>query len=146
MNDSAACCLERPNVERFSLWNAWQQEADQFKWLESEKAGRDLGESALKRWVKEHWWGFLRARWIEHLQGSRFWVELDQDDFGLIVREFRDDRALLNQILAFLKDGKENLDILRWARDNDIPCKPVIDILERLDINGHRLIHHFDAA
>jgi len=144
MNDNT-CCPEAHTVQRFSVWDVSQKEADEFKWIESEKAGRDLGEGALKRWVKEHWWGFLRARWIEHLQGSRFWVELDHDDFGLIVREFNEQRPLLNEIISFLKAGKENLDIIRWARDNNIPCEPVIDILRRLDINGHRLIHHFDA-
>ena len=146
MSDNACGCLDVGFVERYSVWEVSQQEAEEFKWIESEKAGCDLGESALKRWVKEHWWGFLRARWIEHLQGSRFWVELDHDDFGLIVREFDNQKPLLNDIVSFIKSGKENLDIIRWAHCNNVPCEPVLQILDRLNINGHRLIHHFDAC
>src|SRR4051812_36825629 len=54
-----------------------EQEALRFRWIESEKPGHDLGEAAIRRWVRCHWRGYLRARWLEHLQGKRFWVELD---------------------------------------------------------------------
>ncbi|MCE9531559.1 MAG: hypothetical protein K8T89_10625 [Planctomycetes bacterium] len=111
--------------------------------MESERAGCDLGEAALKRWVRDHWWGFLRARWLEHLHGSRFWIELDQNDFGLLDREFFEQRALLNEIVTHLKNGKENLDIIGWAADANIPIGPIMNILERLDINGHRMICQF---
>lgn len=145
MNDNVACCQNDLKIQRCSVWDHSQQEADEYKWIESEKAGRDLGEAALKRWVKEHWWGFLRARWVEHLQGSRFWIELDHNDFGLLVREFHDRQTLLDNIVSQLIAGKENLDIIRWAEACMAPVEPVIDILERLDINGHRLIHRFDS-
>ena len=39
-------------------------EADRFKWIESEKAGHDLGERAIKNWIQQHWWDYLRARWL----------------------------------------------------------------------------------
>ena len=58
----------RPSV-RMSVHDQGEQEAKRHKWIESEKAGRDLGESAIRCWVREHWNGFLRARWLEHLQG-----------------------------------------------------------------------------
>jgi hypothetical protein len=91
-----------------------------------------------------HWGGFLRARWLEHLQGRRFWVELDRWDFGLIQREFRDEAILLDRILDRLKDGQENLDIILWAQQWGIPLKPVLQILEALDVNSIRLSHRFD--
>ena len=144
MNEQFACCLDQKPVERFSVWTVSDQEAVDFKWIESEKAGHDLGEDAMRMWVRKHWWGFLRARWVEHLQGSRFWIELDQDDFGLVNREFPDHRSLLNDIVTQVKNGKENLDIIRWAEDRQIPVGPVLAILERLNINGHRIIHYFD--
>jgi hypothetical protein len=132
-------------LEKFSVHVHCEQEAQRFKWIESEKAGRDLGEGALRRWVKEHWWGYLRSCWLEHLQGKRFWVELDRGDFGLLQREFHDNTLLLDRILDRLKAGKENLDVILWAQDWKIPIEPVIQILEALDINSHRLAHRFDS-
>ena len=66
------------SMEKSSVYIESEQEALRYKWIESEKAGHDLGEVAIRRWVKDHWWGYLRARWLEHLQGRRFWVELDR--------------------------------------------------------------------
>ena len=77
-------------MEKSSVYVDGEQEALRFKWIESEKAGCDLGEAAIRRWVQCHWWGYLRARWLEHLQGKRFWVELDRGDFGLLQRKFHD--------------------------------------------------------
>src|SRR5207247_516718 len=121
-------------------------EANAYKWIVSQKAGRDLGDDAIREWVKLHWWGFLRARWIEHLQGKRFWMELDHNDYGLLLREFSDIRPLLDEILALLKDRKENLDIINWGIDN---CKGMDDIhrvLATLDMNSRRLSCQFACA
>jgi hypothetical protein len=131
-------------VEKCSVYTEGEQEALRYKWIESEKAGRDLGEAAIRRWVKDHWWGYLRARWLEHLQGRRFWVELDRGDFGLLQREFHDNTLLLDRILDRLKAGQENLDIIRWAHEWGITVGPVLLILEALDINSRRLAHRFD--
>jgi hypothetical protein len=133
-------------MEKCSVYIESEKEALQFKWIESEKAGCDLGEAAIRRWVKEHWWGYLRARWLEHLQGKRFWVELDRGDFGLLQREFRESTLLLDRILDRLKSGQENLDIIVWAQDWNIPTCQVVKILEALDINSRRLAHRFDAC
>jgi hypothetical protein len=131
-------------MEKASVWADCEQEVLRYKWIESEKAGCDLGETAVRRWVQHHWWGYLRARWLEHLQGKRFWVELDRGDFGLLKREFQDNGLLLDRIVDRLKAGQENLDIIRWAIDWGIPTEPVIQILEALDINSRRLAHRFD--
>jgi hypothetical protein len=104
----------------------------------SEKAGRDLGEAAIRAWVREHWNGYLRARWLEHLQGRTFWIELDHDDFGLLERAFQGS-AIFDAILASLKTGKENLDILNWAIACRAPMSEVLSILETLDINSRRI-------
>mgnify|MGYP006295038301 CR=1 FL=1 len=37
-----------------------------YKWLESEKAGRDLGQEALLRWAEEHGPAFMR-----HIESTR---------------------------------------------------------------------------
>src|SRR3954454_962177 len=87
----------RPSV-CLSVHDQGEEEAKRYKWIESEKAGRDLGEAAIINWVHQHWNGFLRARWLEHLQGRTFWIELDHNDFGLLQNEFRDSE-LIEEIL-----------------------------------------------
>lgn len=129
-----------------SVYSDCVEEAAKYKWIQSEKAGYDLGEAAIRQWVKEHWTGYLRARWVEHLQGKCFWIELDRGDFGLLQREFQDQSKLLDEILGRLKAGKENLDVIDWACDSHIPIGPVIEILTALDVNSRRLAHRFEAA
>jgi len=135
---------ERSSVQRLSVYADSQEEIDAFKWISSQKAGYDLGDSAIKQWVREHWRGYLRARWLEHLQGQRYWIELDRGDFGLLRREFPADGPLLTTILEKLKVGQENLDILCWARNEAVCTDSVVNILESLDINSRRLLHKFD--
>ncbi len=130
---------------RRSVYTDCVVEADRFKWIQSEKAGYDLGEAAIRQWVREHWHGYLRAKWVEHLQGSCFWIELDRGDYGLLQREFHDRRPLLDQILGWLKGGKENLDVLCWAYAEQIEIDPVVEILKALDVNSRRLRHQFDT-
>lgn len=127
-----------------SVYVDGKHEALRHKWIESERAQRDLGESAIRQWVRDHWNDYLRARWVEHIQGVRFWKELDRGDFGLLQREFRDDGVLLDRILDRLKEGQENLDVIRWALDWNVEMSKVIEILEALDINSRRLAHRFD--
>src|SRR5438105_14579192 len=131
-------------MDKASVFVESEQEALKYKWIESEKAGRDLGEGAIRRWVQNHWWGYLRARWLEHLQGRRFWLELDRGDFGLLQRKFQDNSLLLDRILDRLKTGQENLDIIVWSQDWGIAPLAVLQILEALDINSRRLAHRFD--
>lgn len=130
---------------QLSIHQDSEQEILQFKWIESERAGYDLGEHAIRQWVKDHWRGYLRARWLEHLQGKRYWIELDRGDYGLLKRDFCHEPELLNRILDRLKAGQENLDIICWATNNHISCESVVQILEALDINSRRLLHKFDG-
>jgi hypothetical protein len=113
-------------------------EALRYKWIESEKAGRDLGETAIRTWVRQHWNGFLRARWLEHLEGKTFWVELDQDDYGLLQHAFVE-YPLIEDVLDRLKCGEENLDLIVWALDEGHDIDQLIEILESLDINSRRI-------
>ena len=131
-------------MDKCSVYVEAEKEALAYKWIESERAKCDLGEVAIHAWVQKHWWGYLRARWMEHLQGTRFWVELDRGDFGLLQRRFVDNPLLLDRILDRLKAGQENLDIITWALDWGISMASVREILEALDINSRRLAHRFD--
>lgn len=131
--------------KRSSIYVVGQKEAEEYKWIESEKAGCDLGQAAIKQWVRDHWDGFLRARWLEHLHGTRFWEELDRGDFGILQSRFQDKSLLLDRILDRLKVGKENLDIVQWALDFNVTMAEVREILEALDINSRRLVCRFNA-
>src|SRR5438270_2819387 len=120
-------------LTKASVYVDCEREADRFKWIESEKAGCDLGEQAVRRWVKEHWWGYLRARWLEHLQGRQFWEELDRGDFGLLQRRFHENTLLLDRILDRLKAGQENLDIIIWGLTWGLNLADIRTILQALD-------------
>ena len=128
---------------RMSIHECGEEEARRFKWIESEKAGRDLGEMAIRTWIRTHWNGFLRHRWLEHLQGKMFWIELDQGDFGLLRTTFKSS-PLIDPILDHIKHGGENLDIVLWALKNHLPMGEVIEILETLDVNSRRIECRFD--
>jgi hypothetical protein len=123
---------------KMSLHECGEEEARRFKWIESEKVGHDLGEVAIRIWICQHWNGFLRHRWLEHLQGKMFWIELDQGDFGLLKTAFNSS-PLIDPILDHFKHGRENLDIILWALKNRLPMNEVLEILETLDVNSRRI-------
>jgi hypothetical protein len=134
-------CPENP----MSLQRCAHEEAQRHKWLRSERAGRDLGELAIKEWIRAHWIEFLRHCWLEHLRGKTLFVELRAEDYGLLLREFRDSRLLV-PILDRLQVLQENLDIINWA----IPIyskeemEEIRAILTMLDVNSCRLRANFD--
>jgi hypothetical protein len=146
MNACSSLTEAAPPLLKKSVHDDCVHEENKHKWIESEKAGYDLGESAVRRWVKEHWRGYLRAKWVEHLQGKCFWIELDRGDFGLLQRKFQGQGELLDNILNQLAAGKENLDVLDWAVANGHPTAAVNEILEALDVNSQRLAHRFDGS
>jgi hypothetical protein len=144
--DAAPVKAERRSVTTKSVYTECIEEENRHKWIESEKAGYDLGEGSIQHWVRKHWTGYLRARWVEHLQGKCFWVELDRGDFGLLQREFHDQSELLDAILDQLKAGKENLHVILWAIESRLPTEPVQQILNALNVNSRRLSHRFDGV
>ena len=117
---------------------AWQ-EAERHKWIESEKAGRDLGQEAIHDWSRRYFRRWCRDRWIEHLSGASFWSELDKADFGLINRDFHPNTRLVQTIVQRIKAGGENLDIIQWCMDNDESLNDALEILRLLDINSRRM-------
>ncbi len=128
---------------RLSIWADSRLEIDRHKWIESQRAGFDKGEVAVCDWIGAHWQGYLRAKWLEHLQGSAFWIELDRANYGKLQTDFRDRELLLDRIIDRFKAGQENLHIILWALDWHIPMDDVLDILEALDVNSSRLVYQF---
>ncbi len=105
------------------------------------EGGARPGAGAIRHWVRGHWHTFVRNRWVEHLEGRIFWVELDRGDFGLLRRECPD-AALIGEIVRRIKNGEENLDILCWSHERKSSkdeIQKILGILEMLDINGHRI-------
>lgn len=107
---------------------------------------RDPGEAAIRDWVRQHWRGNLRARWLDHLEGRRYWVELPREDFGRLAREFPDpqDQALLARVLERVRMGHENLQVLTWALDSSLALDTVARVLTAIDVNGTRLLATLD--
>jgi hypothetical protein len=144
------CCCPPSAVDdhrpsnRLSVHDHCQVEAERHKWIESQKVGYDLGEIAIRWWVRHHWHGYLRARWLEHLEGRTFWIELDHDDFGLLKNSFQDS-TLIDPIVSRLKSGWENLEVILWAMDSGQKIVEVLDILEQLDINSRRIECQLEA-
>ena len=130
---------------RLSIWAESRAEIDRHKWIESLHAGYDKGENAVRDWIGVHWQGYLRAKWLEHLQGTAFWIELDRSNYGKLRTDFRDRDLLLDRIIDRFKAGQENLHIILWAHDWHIPMGDVLDILEALDVNSTRLVYHFNG-
>jgi hypothetical protein len=114
-------------------------EAMRHRWIESEKAGRDLGLDSVRQWCRHFWQVFVRYRWLEHIKGVRRWQELDRGDFGLLTYELLDEPLLVDRILDRLVAGRENLGVIQWAIEWNIPIDRVHRVLEVLDINSRRL-------
>lgn len=126
-------------MQVLSLYEEGLLEAQRHKWIESQKHGSDLGESALNEWYQQYWPLYCRLKCLEHLQGSRSWLEFAREDFGLIGRLLVQGDLLLELILDRAQAGMENLDLLVWAHDWGLPMKRVIHILEQLNLNRAQL-------
>jgi hypothetical protein len=120
-------------------------EANRHRWIQSEKAGYDLAEAAIRDWVRRHWSGYLRARLLEHLRGTRFCMELDRAEFGILPDQFPDHPKLVGEIVERLAAGADNLTILTWAVETGQPMETVAAILQVIDINCPRFSPPDDA-
>ena len=129
-----------------SIFEEASREAFRHKWIESEKAGYDIGDVAIEDWHRRFWHKFVRERWIEHIRGKVFWRELDNDDFGILNKEFEDCREQSEAIVAMLEGGGENLDIVQWAVESGQDMSAILHILGRLDLNAHRLESRLDST
>lgn len=138
--------VERPDgVVVHSLTAHALHAIERHKWIESERAGRDLGMSAVEDWLQRFWTGWARARLIEHLYGWRCWGAFDEDDYGLLHRssvEHHVPADILAHVAEILATGGENLDVINWALSRGHPLDGVLWLLDRIDINAkrHRLL------
>lgn len=129
-------------MQTLSLYDEGQREAERHKWIESQKRGVDVGESGLAEWYQRYWFLYCRNRRLEHVCGDRPWREFAVEEFGLIERLLHEKDLLLELILDRARCGKENLDIILWAREWGLPMDRVVAILEQMDLNRGRLDPH----
>jgi len=113
-------------------------EAERHKFLESQKAGRDLGHGAIDDWQRRHWTVWLRHRWIEHLLGLRCWEEFEPWRCGRLRTLFPDQEPLLAELAEKVRGGAENADMLWWAAKTHRDIRLVVAILIEMDINDIR--------
>jgi len=109
------------------------------RWIESEKAGRDLGVDAEQEWIERYWRTFCRSRLVQHLRGEIFFDEFDAECFAIFSGRLEDVAGLLGVVLERIKEGAENLDLLRWGCQEHVPHDQLVEVLTAADINGHRL-------
>ena len=112
----------------------------EYKWIESEKAGRDLGVDAERDWVESYWRTFCRSRLVQHLRGEAFFEEFGAECFGVFSERFGELKWLLNVVLERIQKGAENLDLLRWGYQERMPHNQLLQVLTAADINGRRLL------
>lgn len=122
------------------VYDEAERAIQEYKWMESEKAGRDLGLDAEREWIEVHWRRFCRSRFVRHMRGETFFEEFGAECFGVVTGRFTELRQLLDDMLGMVQEGAENLDILRWARIQGISRHKVLEFLIAIDINGHRLL------
>ena len=81
-----------------SLFRRAQRIADAHKYIESQKAGHDLGATAIDDWQRRHWTLWLRHRYVEHLLGETCWEEFDVARFGRLRVLFEAYPELLDEV------------------------------------------------
>ena len=136
MNTPAATESDQAGL---SVYEEAERAVQEHKWLESEKAGRDLGHEAVQHWSRRHWLRFYRWRFVQHLCGEVYFREFHQRTFAIVSCHLKASPELLEAILNQVRDGAENLDIICWAQNSGLPIESVIDILKAIDINRQRL-------
>ncbi len=134
-------CLLHPKVE--SVFEAAFLEARRHRWIESQNAGRDLGNQAFRDWYRLFWWTFIRYRHVEHLLGERRWREFDSASFGVIVSSPALSSPLSQEVVDLYRTGWENLNIIGHALQREYPMDAVLNCLVTINMNDARLNPQF---
>ncbi len=109
------------------------------KWLQSEKAGRDVGPEAAQDWNRRYWLRFYRQRFVQHLRGEAFFEEFGTECYRLVAGGLTASGEILDTVLDKVQEGAENLELICWAQHHRLPRDQVLEILKALNINSRRL-------
>ena len=126
------------SVKPRSLFHTALRAAQTHKYLESEKAGHDVGPGAIDEWERRHWTIWVRHRWVEHLLGEACWEEFEPACFGRLRTLFATRPALLDEVLDQVRHGAENIDVLFWAAAQRRDVDAVVRMLCELRLNEIR--------
>jgi len=130
-------------VSHLRVYEEAERAIQEHKWVESEKAGRDLGVDAERDWIKNYWRFFWRIRLVWHLRGEAFFEEFGAECFGVLSEKFGELKGFLELVLERVQEGAENLDLIRWGYQEQLPHHQLLQMLQLLiaaDINRHRLV------
>ncbi|MBM4035185.1 MAG: hypothetical protein FJ291_25870 [Planctomycetes bacterium] len=130
------------SLEQESLFQEALREAQKHKYLESQRAGRDLGIEGIDDWQRRFWTPWFRYHWLEHLLGLRCWEELEPWRFGRLRTLFPTHEALVAEVADLVRRGAENADILWWAAKARRELPVVMAILTEVRINEIRCSRH----
>lgn len=139
---SLNCNVDSSQVE--SVFEAAFLEARRHRWIESQNAGRDLGDQVFHDWYRRFWWAFLRYRHVEHLLGERAWLEFDVASFGILQKSSGWDGPLAQEIIELYRTGWENLNIIEHALSREYPMGEVHNCLVTINMNDARLNPQFN--
>jgi hypothetical protein len=121
-----------------SLYEEAHQEADRFKWLESERSRYDLGPAARQEWARRYWPVFIRWKRLEHLSGQRRYVEFEQETFGSLTPDCLGGADVDFVFDRFVNDRWENLHYF-WDRERTGCTRDeLMNVLELMGINHLR--------
>ena len=123
----------------FSLDFESLKEAEFYKWLASERAGRDLGPDACQEWWRQFWDIYCRWRLVDHLYGRKKFKEFHDRAFGCLRDpEFASDPVVQFIIKHFLEDLWENIHFFSFSWNRNLPREPLFEALELFRINDGR--------
>lgn len=120
-----------------SLFRRALLEAERHRYLQSERAGQDVGPEAIDQWHRHYWTLWLRHRWLEHLLGDVRYEEFEAEQYGQLRRLFGSCR-LLDEVVEKVRQGAENIDVLVWAAGAGRDLRAVVRMLVEMRVNEIR--------
>ena len=90
---------------------------------------------------RRFWRLWFRYRWVEHVIGEKFWIEMGAERFGILKQGRQHNPVLVSRVADRLMydAGLENLNIILWASDWELDLDEVVAILKRININDVRV-------
>ena len=138
-----AFCIET-DVRTSSVFQTAFVEACEHRWVESEKCGYDLGETAFFEWYRRFWDSFVRLRHVEHLLGEIFWEEFPETSFAVFRPVLNDRDEFCHEVIDLYRQGWENLDFYTRAYQVDWNIERVFDLLLLINMNDARMTPCFN--
>lgn len=114
------------------------KEARNYKWCQSQKVGKDLGQKGVADWFKKHFSSWYRDQWVNHMYGKNFWEEFGEKEYNIAKSESAPCKKLFTEIIESVSRYGENLGIIMWASNTGQNMSEVLQLLKMVDINNRR--------